>query len=324
MDQTRDIYEEEISLRELIEALLKRKKSIAIITIACITLAVVYSFLIVKPTYEASAMLRLGEAPISTEDYVAQINNHDVLSRTISDLELSKHEISEEKLVNIVTVSQIEETNLIEITAKGTDPNLIASIANEMAVNSKATLIPVYENSLVHINESISLLQKMIEASTEELSNASQFVILKKNLVEDEALRAFFAQSVDGNASLSISINSEEMNTRYIVLQENIFNDNISLIQRREEASRLQDKIDRIKLEIDGAAPVNTFTESFIVSEALPPTLPVSPNKTLNMAIGAVLGLMLGAFWAFFREYWENTGEQAPRETKREDAETLA
>ncbi len=41
-----------------------------------------------------------------------------------------------------------------------------------------------------------------------------------------------------------------------------------------------------------------------VISQAVAPESPVSPNKKLNLAIGLMLGLMLGAFTAFLKEYW--------------------
>jgi uncharacterized protein involved in exopolysaccharide biosynthesis len=45
-------------------------------------------------------------------------------------------------------------------------------------------------------------------------------------------------------------------------------------------------------------------TSVIISSYAEASNAPVSPNKTLNMAIGLVLGLMLGVFYAFFKHMW--------------------
>ena len=44
-----------------------------------------------------------------------------------------------------------------------------------------------------------------------------------------------------------------------------------------------------------------------IISEAIPNTTPVSPNKVLNLAIGLLLGLMLGIGLAFVLEFIDNT-----------------
>ena len=182
MEQNRYGYEEEISLRELIEALLNKWKAIALITIVCLLAAGAISFFVMEPSYESTAVIRLNDSPIGIADYSAQMNNHDVLYRTISDLNLDEYGINAEKLDKMVSINQIDDTALIEITARHSDPELAAAIANEIAVNSKAVIVPVYESMLSKTNESISLIQKMIAASDDELQSASQFVILKKIL----------------------------------------------------------------------------------------------------------------------------------------------
>ncbi|HMM70395.1 MAG TPA: Wzz/FepE/Etk N-terminal domain-containing protein, partial [Gudongella oleilytica] len=58
---------DEISLRELIEALLRQKKLIAVITAAAIALAGIYSFIILKPTYEASMLLMTSNANMNNQ-----------------------------------------------------------------------------------------------------------------------------------------------------------------------------------------------------------------------------------------------------------------
>lgn len=305
MEPMQDSYTEEISLRELIEALLKRWKAIAWITAICIILAGIMSFFVMEPSYEATAMLRLNGVPIGMEGYVAQITNYDVLEGTICDLNLKEQDINTEKLKEMMTVQTIEDTSLIEVTVAFGDPDLAARIANELVINSKGILIPIYENMLALDDQAIKLIEKTLQASAKELSEASEFVILKKNLVEDPALSAYFSSNGSGN--LSIELKSEEMNTRYLAIQSKIFNDNLSLIQRQEDVANIQKKIEAIRQETAGQLPVNTFSEVFLVSKALPPLKAASPRKVLNLAIGAVLGLMLGVFWAFFREYWENT-----------------
>jgi len=307
MEQNKYAYEEEISLRELIEALLKRKKVIALITLVCIVLSGIASFFILDPSYEATSMLRLNGVPVGIEDYTAQITNYEVLSKTIANLNLQEQEIDTESLKKMITINPIEDTNLIEITAKNNDADLAAQIANEIAVNSKAILIPVYEKKLINVNEDIRLIQKTLEASTRELAEASEFIILKKNLVDDPALNALLSQGNMGNGILSIELKSEEMNTRYIEIQRNIFANDLAMINKNEEVANIQTRLESIKQEISGQSPMNTYKESYVASKALPPSSPVSPNKTLNMAIGAVLGLMLGVFWAFFKAYWDNT-----------------
>ena len=57
---------EEISLRELIEALLKNKRIIAIITILSIALSAIVSYLILEPVYEAKTVLMAQTLAVSS------------------------------------------------------------------------------------------------------------------------------------------------------------------------------------------------------------------------------------------------------------------
>lgn len=50
-------YPEEISLRELIETLIKGWKLIVAITLLAVLISAVVSFFVIKPTYEASVTL---------------------------------------------------------------------------------------------------------------------------------------------------------------------------------------------------------------------------------------------------------------------------
>lgn len=44
-----------------------------------------------------------------------------------------------------------------------------------------------------------------------------------------------------------------------------------------------------------------------IISPAEVPEVPVSPRKSLNVAIAAVLGIMISVFIVFFADYWQKS-----------------
>ena len=103
---------EEISLRELIETLIKRKKIIIYITVFAVLVSGVVSFFVLHPTYEASMLLMAanGEEPTPTPTgngnvdimldsiskypnmdigtYREQIKRPGVMNKTIKDLGL--------------------------------------------------------------------------------------------------------------------------------------------------------------------------------------------------------------------------------------------
>ena len=160
---------DEISLRELIEALLRQKKLIAIITTIAVILAGIYSFIILKPTYEAqmiimasSINLRLENSDtninvgneireeskmieaylealtllptMSIETYRQQISAPEVISKTIDDLDIQS-EFTVDELARKIVLETIKDTQLISIKLIDTDPVKASAIVNKLGDN---------------------------------------------------------------------------------------------------------------------------------------------------------------------------------------------
>jgi succinoglycan biosynthesis transport protein ExoP len=149
--------EQEISLRELIEVLLKNKKLIAIITGVSLIFSLILSFT-TPPVYEARTTLlvnpigaqqkskeitssmdvldTISQYPeISVQTYKEQFLSAEVLKGTIDELGLKSEDgqaISIRSLRNKVTVEVIDNTNLIKVTVRDGNPQLAAEIANTL------------------------------------------------------------------------------------------------------------------------------------------------------------------------------------------------
>jgi len=149
---------EEITLREFIEMILKRKWIICIVTAIAILLSGIYSFFILKPTYSASVTLlanpienkqtsittginemidSLAVYPNMTIDtYKEQVINSTVIADTINELNIinDKGELIQwSALAKKLSVEKIGNTNLLKITVKDKDPVMAAKIANSVA-----------------------------------------------------------------------------------------------------------------------------------------------------------------------------------------------
>lgn len=150
---------EEISLKEYIEVILKGKKLVAIITVACMALGLVVGFASPK-VYEAKAILltnpinstkqqtntsngtlnnlidSMSEYPeMDVNAYKEQFLNSDVVTKTIQALNLTDKKgtyITANSLRDKVTVENPEDTNLLNITVKDNNPELAANIANTL------------------------------------------------------------------------------------------------------------------------------------------------------------------------------------------------
>lgn len=150
---------EEISLREYIEVMLKGKKLIAIITIACMVLGLVVGFVQPKK-YEATATILTNPINANTTSktestslnglidsmsqyptmdigtYTEQFLSADVVTKTIQDLNLVNKDgsyISTNALRAKVKVANPEKTNLLNVTVEDGNAEMAAKIANKLS-----------------------------------------------------------------------------------------------------------------------------------------------------------------------------------------------
>lgn len=150
---------EEIELRELIEILIKRKKTIALTTIASLILAAIFSFVILKPTYEAKMIMMTSNLganngtqqtdvakvddllntmskylDMNIETYRQQLKAPEVLSKTIKDLNL-EDEYTIESLGRKIVLDTVKDTELITVKIEDNDPEQASDIVNALGNN---------------------------------------------------------------------------------------------------------------------------------------------------------------------------------------------
>lgn len=193
---------EEITLRELIEMILKRKWIICIVTAIAILLSGIYSLFLLKPTYSASATLLANpienKQNISTsgisemidsmvvypnmtiDTYKEQVINSTVLSDTINELNLinDKGELVQwSTLAKKLLVEKVGNTNLLRITVKDGDPEMAAKIANSIANNF---IIYISENTRKFGEQATAVIDERLKS--EELKLEEEAKKLKEYL----------------------------------------------------------------------------------------------------------------------------------------------
>lgn len=184
---------EEISLREYIEVLLKRKKMIIGITIISILVAGIVSFFILDPVYETRMVLMashfsdrlqptqiqgegiesilssLSKMPAMTlETYRQQIKAPRIMRATIADLGLEE-EYDIESLAEAITLETIKDTNLITIRMQHEDPERAAEIVNKVGENFVAF---VSDKAKEHATTSSQYVEAQMEIEREKLDEA--------------------------------------------------------------------------------------------------------------------------------------------------------
>lgn len=142
---------EEIDLKELLETFWQKKLLIILILAIFVTIGVIYTLGFVVPKYQSTTKLLLAtnssqetitntdEAITTTEltinsklvsTYRELVRSKKIIRNVISNLALNA---DEDSIRESITVSAIENTEIIEIKVKNEDPVLAAKITNEVA-----------------------------------------------------------------------------------------------------------------------------------------------------------------------------------------------
>ena len=194
MQQINESYEE-ISLREIIEVLLKGWRLIALITAICLVFSSIYSFFILEPTYEAKTILMASFATeklttlkndteniagildtisayptMTIQTYKEQIKSTKILQQVIDELDLGKYEINRSRLRGMVELETIKDTNLIAVKVTHTDPKLAAEIANTLAKEFTASITDMTRQQA---NKSSQFLKGQREIEKKNLDEAT-------------------------------------------------------------------------------------------------------------------------------------------------------
>ena len=134
-----------IDLRDIIATVMKRWKFVAIITVIFVFISAILSFFVMKPVYEAQTTLivkteKVAETQIISSDqvnvsqklaitYGEIIKSRVVLEEVIKNLKLKE---SYSDLLGKISVSTVENTQIIEIVVEDTNNLRAMSIANEI------------------------------------------------------------------------------------------------------------------------------------------------------------------------------------------------
>ncbi len=149
MSEYNHMVSEEIDLKDLLLIIRKRMRLIIGITLLSVLISGLISVYVLVPQYETFTTLMLGKPADFTGENAAY-DYQDVLLnqrlvKTYGEIAKSKVVLTEVienlnlnttygRLKNQVTVSLLNDTEIIKVTVTGSRPNEITRIANEMAV----------------------------------------------------------------------------------------------------------------------------------------------------------------------------------------------
>ena len=180
--------EQVINISEIIDAVKKRWKIIALTTVVATLISGIFSFFIISPTYEASTKVFIGKEESSMENYNYNditmyqkllktyselIKTKDLINRAITN---SEYELKVEEVFKDVSVTTVADTQMLKIAYRSTSPkiakNMLENITNEFIATAQE-LVP---NGNVRVLESVELPKDPV-APNKKMNVAIAFIL---------------------------------------------------------------------------------------------------------------------------------------------------
>ena len=180
--------EQVISISEIIDAVKKRWKIIALTTVLATLVSGIFSFFVISPTYEASTKVFIGKEESSMESYNYNditmyqkllktyselIKTKDLINRAITN---SKYELKVEEVLNDVSVTTVADTQMIQIAYRSTSPNIAKNMLENITNEFIATAQELVPNGNVKILESVELPKNPV-APNKAMNIAIAFIL---------------------------------------------------------------------------------------------------------------------------------------------------
>ena len=180
--------EQVISISEIIDAVKKRWKIIALTTVLATLVSGIFSFFVISPTYEASTKIFIGKEGAESEGYnSSDVSMYQNLIKTYSELiktkdlvnkaiDNSEYDLSVNNVLNGITVNTLTGTQILQISYQSKSPsiakNILESITNEFITKAEE-LVP---NGNVKILESVELPKNPV-APNKTMNIAIAFIL---------------------------------------------------------------------------------------------------------------------------------------------------
>ena len=180
--------EQVISISEIIDAVKKRWKIIALTTVLATVVSGIFSFFVISPTYEASTKIFIGKEGAESEGYnSSDVSMYQNLIKTYSELiktkdlvnkaiDNSQYDLSVNSVLNGITVNTLTGTQILQISYQSKSPsvakNILESITNEFITKAEE-LVP---KGNVKILESVEIPKNPV-APNKTMNIAIAFIL---------------------------------------------------------------------------------------------------------------------------------------------------
>lgn len=304
--------EEGISMKELIIALLKSWKLIIVITLIVSIIGGIYTFVIVKPTYESEVEGTIL-IPLTTEtkygfytfpttniqNYIEVAKSKIVLKKTISELQL---EFSIDDLKNIVSTSSDKDTEYFSIRITAGTPleaqrllqTLTAFFIEELNMIYKEKAV---EQFILNFNEQEQIIEEQMIILSQNLEKTENMLLPQKPLLSEGVINPVYQMLQTEIFAIKLQLEKFEITdtrNKMMLSELEVEKENILAYYKEDDTTAVKDDVLNIiksRVRID--------------KEPLLPEKPVAPRKMVIFAIFITLGVLLSLLIALFKVFWK-------------------
>jgi uncharacterized protein involved in exopolysaccharide biosynthesis len=261
---SRDYYDDEIDLRDLILVVWRYRKLIVGLLLASLLIGAVISFAI-TPMYQVQAKISIGNYAVDSDSGEAQMTPGTAREMLLSRDFFQEEAWGEGTNAGELSVTPVENTNILDITLDTSDPQQGEALLKELINLFDERTREQYERSIELIDDNLKLTEI-------ELKEIEQNIEQTRELLENTE-----ASSV-----------SE-------VQQAGLLDTLSRFLQQRDKL---------LEKKLQSEQKLNSIEGMQVLERPEASTAPVSPNKKLNVVLAGVLGLMVGVFGAFTVDYF--------------------
>jgi len=325
-----NITDKEMDLRDFIDVIIRRKKTIIAVFLAIVALAAGISFLMPK-VYEVSMVMEPGALKFTAQGkdvffdsaksieakIMSEVFNPGIIRalNLMPDEANLKFKVLQPKYSDLVKVSLVLREDKVDVGLKilkqlfvevsGSYKEIleyyqklkeqeIAVISNDIEGKKNLIKLNAEKNKILEARENALLAEiKEVKDNSEKML-AQRKALLSSESQTDNVTSLLFLNVIQQNIGDYNRLSDQLTDLKVQRESISINSDNMA-----KDIDNLQIKIEEKKLKKANIRNINLTHEPEVSDK------PVAPKKVQNMAIGIILGIFTGVFIAFFQDFWE-------------------
>lgn len=314
-NNTTQYYEDEIDLRKLAYILLASKKLVIGTTILITFLAGIYAFN-KTPTYEASALVEIGNYKLDNNNNKLLLDSAPDLVKKLNILFIELYKNEKGRDFKISSISTVKNSNkFIEIKAQATSNQIATREATKVVENIQAR----HQVILNDIKNRRELEIRNINTRIDNIKNKEVPLLLEKIKLQQVNLHDYKSQLDQANIVINNIENTNPALTALKLMEKRdlssfVVDLNLQLMDMRNNIDRLEitainDLIEQRAL-IESMLMPHNYKNSTVIGRVVTSNHPVAPKKKLIVAVAFIASLMLSIFLVLLLNAFKQEDEQ--------------